>query len=85
MYSLIKSVTKMGLMLLLGICLSQAVYSQTPADDPGIGGPGVGAAPAGDGSPIVPFNGNMTLLFFAVGVSVLSSKLKSQKQLTSEY
>ena len=84
MYSLIKSVTKMGLMLLLGICLSQAVYSQTPADDPGIGGPGVGAAPAGDGSPIVPLDSNLTLIFFTVGVTLLSSKLKNHKQLTSE-
>ncbi len=80
MYSLIKRVTKMGLMLLLGISLSQAVYCQTPADDPGIGGPGTSdSAPAGDGAPIVPFDGNINMLFLATGVLIMAGKLKAGK------
>ena len=50
--------------------------AQTPADDPGIGGPGIGAAPAGDGSPIVPFDGGMSLVLLASGIGYATKKVK---------
>ena len=53
-----------------------SVNAQTPADDPGIGGPGLGAAPAGDGSPIVPFDGGMSLILLASGVGYVVRKTK---------
>ncbi len=52
--------------------------AQTPADDPGIGGPGIGSAPAGDGSPIVPFDGGMSLVLLASGISYGSKKLRKK-------
>ena len=79
MQALLNKVRVFTVLLVVGCCFNTAVFAQTPADDPGIGGPGVGAAPAGDGSPIVPFDGNMTLLFFAAGVVVVGGKLKAQK------
>ena len=61
-------------------CLLVGIESmaQTPADDPGIGGPGIGAAPAGDGSPIVPFDGGMSLILLASGISYGSKKLRKK-------
>ncbi len=50
--------------------------AQTPADDPGIGGPGIGSAPAGDGSPIVPFDGGMSLVLLASGIGYATKKVK---------
>ncbi len=58
-------------LILLGFCLNVQLNAQTPADDPGIGGPGVGAAPEGDGSPIVPFDGGMSLILLACGVGYM--------------
>ena len=58
-------------LILIGFCMNVQLNAQTPADDPGIGGPGVGAAPAGDGSPIVPFDGGMSLILLASGVGYM--------------
>lgn len=69
-------VVKSALVILFTFFVSAIVTAQTPADDPGIGGPGVGAAPAGDGSPIVPFDGGMSLLLAASGIGYMSKKLK---------
>ena len=71
-------VAKVFFILLFGVFVSTTVMSQTPADDPGIGGPGVGAAPAGDGSPIVPFDGGMSLLLAASGVSYVVKRMKEK-------
>jgi len=52
-------------------CMSVLVNAQTPADDPGIGGPGTNSsAPAGDGAPIVPYDTNMTILFLSFGIAL---------------
>ena len=73
----IKFIT-VGLMLFTSLLLTTLSNAQTPADDPGIGGPGVGAAPAGDGSPIVPFDGGMSLILIASGVGYV---IKSKKNI----
>ena len=62
--------------LLLCFCVNFWGTAQTPADDPGIGGPGVGAAPAGDGAPIVPFDGGMSLVLLASGIGYAAKKYK---------
>ena len=67
-----------GIVILLCVCMNIRVNAQTPADDPGIGGPGVGAAPAGDGSPIVPFDGGMSLILISSGVGYV---IKSKKNI----
>ena len=61
--------------LLISFCIH--TNAQTPADDPGIGGPGsTGSAPAGDGAPIVPFNTHLNLVLLATGIYYCSKKLR---------
>ena len=43
-------VMKLVFVFLLIVCVNNYLQAQTPADDPGIGGVGVGSAPAGDGA-----------------------------------
>ena len=64
------------LILLISLSMNLTLNAQTPADDPGIGGPGsAGFAPVGDGAPIVPFDGQMSLMLLVSGVCyVLISK-----------
>jgi len=61
--------------ILISISLNTKICAQTPADDPGIGGPGVGAAPAGDGSPIVPLDTNLSLFLLAAGIYYSAKKM----------
>ena len=67
------------LILFFSFSINVTSNAQTPADDPGIGGPGVGAAPAGDGSPIVPFNEDMTLALLIIGIGYTSRKVNLLK------
>ena len=76
MKSLKIKIIKVGLMLFTSLLLTTLSNAQTPADDPGIGGPGVGAAPAGDGSPIVPFDNKLTFLLLATGIAFASTKVR---------
>ncbi len=64
------------LVILFTLFSNMIVNAQTPADDPGIGGPGVGAAPAGDGSPIVPFDGGMSIMLIASGIGYGAKKMR---------
>ena len=79
MQQLIKSVKLVGLVMVLGICISTtSVNAQSPADDPGIGGPGApGDGPGGDGGPVVPFDGGMSLMLLASGIGYAAKKVKS--------
>jgi len=64
--------------IIISLCINK-LNAQTPADDPGIGGPGTsGSAPAGDGAPIVPFDGEMNLMFLITGVCYASYVYKSR-------
>ena len=78
MQTIIKSVKLIGLALVIGICFTSTnVNGQSPADDPGIGGPGSpGNGPSGDGSPVVPFDGGMSLMLAASGIAYGSKRLK---------
>jgi hypothetical protein len=79
MQTIIKSAKLIGLAIVIGICFTTVnVNAQSPADDPGIGGPGSpGNGPSGDGSPVVPFDGGMSLMLAASGIGYASNKLKS--------
>jgi hypothetical protein len=62
--------------LFVNVTLANA---QTPdPNDPGIGGPGSSSvgAPSSDGVPVVPFDGGMSIMLLASGLSYASSKLK---------
>jgi len=73
---------KIGFIILISFSLNVIVNAQTPADDPGIGGPGTsGAAPAGDGAPIVPFDNSLTFLFLGGTVVMMAIKLKKYESL----
>ncbi len=68
-----------GFVLLMTVCVHSTVNAQTPADDPGIGGPGTSdSPPSGDGSPIVPFDGEMNLLLVASGIAFASMNYKKK-------
>lgn len=70
---------------LLSLCVVSNVNAQTPADDPGIGGPGTsGSSPEGDGAPIVPFDNNLNLMFCAVGIVFIADRMKSIKYIVKE-
>ena len=73
---------KISLLVILlgGFCTTVRVNAQSPADDPGIGGPGspsVGVG--GDGGPLVPFDGGMSLMFAASGIGYAVKKVKNKK------
>ena len=78
MQTIIKSVKLIGLALVIGICFTSTnVNGQSPADDPGIGGPGSpGNGPSGDGSPVVPFDGGMSLMLAISGITYASKKVR---------
>ena len=77
MLTITKRLGILGLALMLSICVNTTVNAQSPADDPGIGGPGSpGNGPSGDGSPIVPFDGGMSLMLAISGITYASKKVK---------
>jgi hypothetical protein len=78
MQTITKKIQVALFVLLISFCVNTVVIGQTPADDPGIGGPGTsGSSPAGDGAPIVPFDNNLNLLFLGTAFFVA---LKSGKR-----
>ena len=63
--------------LAIGVCCGANLHAQTPADDPG--GPGSGSGggtPGGDGSPIVPFDKDMSAIFLLTGIAYAATRLK---------
>ena len=77
MRTITKTLGMFSLALLINICVNSNVNAQSPADDPGIGGPGSpGNSPTGDGSPVVPLDGGMSLMFAASGISYAAKKVK---------
>jgi len=78
MQQVIKSIKLIGLSIFIGVLIGTVnVNAQSPADDPGIGGPGSpGDGPGGDGGPVVPLDGGMSLMLAASGIAYASKKLK---------
>ena len=82
MQTSIKTLRTIGIILLLSISVISISNAQSPADDPGIGGPGsptVGVG--GDSGPVVPFDGGMSLILAASGIAYASKKLKGAKDI----
>lgn len=76
MLTIAKRVRVFGLALMFSLCVNTTVNAQSPADDPGIGGPGSpGNGPSGDGGPIVPFDGGMSLMLAACGIAFATKKI----------
>ena len=71
MQQVIKSIKLIGLSIFIGVLISTVnVNAQSPADDPGIGGPGSpGDGPGGDGGPVVPLDRNLSILLISVGIA----------------
>ena len=80
MQQFIKSLKLIGLAMVLGICFTAIkVNAQSPADDPGIGGPGSpGNGPGGDGGPVVPFDSSFSLMLIASGIAYSAKRLKER-------
>ena len=77
MRSVTKTIGAMALVIAISFCVNTSVKAQSPADDPGIGGPGSpGDGPGGDGGPVVPFDGGMSLMLAASGVAYMVKKNK---------
>ena len=77
MHTITKTIGLLGLALLISLCINTSAKAQSPADDPGIGGPGSpGNGPSGDGSPVVPFDGGMSLMLAASGIVYAAKRLK---------
>ncbi len=75
---------KTSLIMLTSMLLCLTLNAQTPADDPGIGGPGTSdSAPAGDGAPIVPFDNNMTFLLLFSGIAFATLKVRRVTLITN--
>ena len=81
MQQLIKKMRLIGLLMLLGICFTTInVNAQSPADDPGIGGPGSpGDGPGGDGGPVVPLDRDLSILLISVGIAYGYKKILKQQ------
>ena len=76
MRKIINTLSILSLALMLSMCINTKVNAQSPADDPGIGGPGgPGNGASGDGSPTVPFDGGMSLILAANGIVYAARKL----------
>ena len=76
MQTITKTLGIFGLAILISFCVNTTVNAQSPADDPGIGGPGSpGNGPSGDGGPIVPFDGGMSLMLAVNGIVYASRKV----------
>ena len=77
MRSVTKTIGAIALVIAISFCLNTSVKAQSPAADPGIGGPGSpGDGPGGDGGPVVPFDGGMSLLLAASGIAYASRKVR---------
>ena len=80
MQQVIKSIRLMVITVLVGVCFATInVKAQSPADDPGIGGPGSPSeGVGGDGGPVVPFDGGMSLMLAASGIAYASKIIKNK-------
>jgi len=86
MRTITKALGLLGLAMLISLSVNTTVKAQSPADDPGIGGPGSpGNGPSGDGGPVVPFDGGMSLMLAASGISYAAKKLKGINNVQSNF
>ena len=70
----------MVITVLVGVCFATInVSAQSPADDPGIGGPGSPSeGVGGDGGPVVPLDRDLSIMLIAVGIAYGYKKMKKE-------
>ena len=68
------------MVILVGVCFATInVSAQSPADDPGIGGPGSPSeGVGGDGGPVVPLDRDLSIMLIAVGIAYGYKKMKKE-------
>ena len=68
----------MVITILVGVCFATInVKAQSPADDPGIGGPGSPSeGVGGDGGPVVPLDRDLSIMLIAVGIAYGYKRVK---------
>ncbi len=68
----------MVITVLVGVCFATInVSAQSPADDPGIGGPGSPSeGVGGDGGPVVPLDRDLSIMLIAVGIAYGYKRVK---------
>ena len=78
MQQLVKSIRIVFLVILVGVFITATnVSAQSPADDPGIGGPGSPSeGVGGDGGPVVPLDRDLSIMLIAVGIAYGYKKMK---------
>ena len=78
MQQVIKSIRLMVITVLVGVCFATInVSAQSPADDPGIGGPGSPSeGVGGDGGPVVPLDRDLSIMLIAVGIAYGYKRVK---------
>ena len=83
MQQVVKSIRLVVLTLLVGVMFTAInVHAQSPADDPGIGGPGsptIGVG--GDGGPVVPLDRDLSIMLIAAGIAYGYKKIRQQQLL----
>ena len=81
MQQVVKSIRLVVITLMICVFFTAInVKAQSPADDPGIGGPGSPTVGVGaDSGPVVPFDGGMSLMLAASGIAYASKKLRNKR------
>jgi len=79
MQTVVKRMSAVMVALIICLCVNTSINAQSPADDPGIGGPGSPSeGVGGDGGPVVPFDGGMSLMLAASGIAYASKIIKNK-------
>ena len=78
MHKITKTLGLLAMAITVSLLVNTVAQAQSPADDPGIGGVGspTGGGLTGDGGPIVPFDGGMSLILAASGIGYAGRKVK---------
>jgi len=78
MQQVVKSIRLVVITLMIGVFFTAInVKAQSPADDPGIGGPGSPTVGVGaDSGPVVPFDRDLSLMLIAIGIGYGAKKIK---------
>ena len=78
-----KTISSIALVVAICFLVNTTAIAQSPADDPGIGGPGSPTVGVGaDSGPVVPFDGGMSLMLLASGISYSVKKLRLKEVAT---
>ncbi len=84
MQTVVKRISAVMVALIICLCVNTSINAQSPADDPGIGGPGSPSqGVGGDGGPVVPFDNTINLLFLGT-VFLVGGKSNRVKNLLAK-